>query len=73
MSHMAPGEGSPVDNPNAVPMSIPYEPQQGTGEAEISEEEVQRRQEGELAAREAEDPEAEEQARPAHKAKHKKK
>lgn len=34
MSHMAPGEGSPVDNPQAVPAAQPYEPQQGTGPAE---------------------------------------
>lgn len=39
MSHMAPGEGSPNDNPAAAP-DQPYEPQQGTGDAERPQEEV---------------------------------
>ena len=39
MSIMAPGEGSPNDNEDATP-EIPYEPQQGTGDAERPQEEV---------------------------------
>jgi hypothetical protein len=43
MSHMAPGEGSPVDNPNATP-EVPYEPQQGTGRAKKSQKQVDKEQ-----------------------------
>jgi hypothetical protein len=40
MTHAAPGEGSPVDNPNFTPAEQPYEPNQGTGDAERPQEEV---------------------------------
>lgn len=43
MSNMAPGEGSPNDNPAAVPEQ-PYEPHQGTGDAERPQEEVEEAQ-----------------------------
>jgi hypothetical protein len=37
---MAPGEGSPNDHPELLP-EIPYEPDQGTGDAKKPEEELE--------------------------------
>ncbi len=48
MTHAAPGSGSPADNPNFTPTDQPYEPQQGTGEAEKPQEEVDAEQERDL-------------------------
>jgi hypothetical protein len=50
MSHIAPGEGSPNDNP-AINPEQPYEPQQGTGDAERPQEQVDELQESELEGR----------------------
>lgn len=50
MTNVAPGQGSPVDNPNALPADLPYEPQQGTGEGKKSQKEVDEQQEREFIA-----------------------
>jgi hypothetical protein len=55
MSHMAPGEGSPVDNPQATPAAQPYEPQQGSGPAERPQEQVDELQAQELQSAESEE------------------
>jgi hypothetical protein len=68
MTHAAPGSGSPVDNPNFLPADQPYEPNQGTGDAERPQEEVDAEQETLLGTGDGEEP-AEEKKPRAKKAK----
>jgi hypothetical protein len=51
MSHMAPGEQSPAIDPDNAP-DVPYEAEQGTGDAEKTQEEVEREQGKETAPEE---------------------
>jgi hypothetical protein len=62
MSHMAPGEGPQFHDP--IP-DIPYEAQQGTGDAKRSDEEVKRLQEADMGTADDSDDEAADEDEPA--------